>query len=152
MIGKILYSIRNDNNYISDASKKVNIKDLKYFYKMLVFHNTYDMLAIYLRLNNELKSINLLEFEKSNIGLSKEFYKKFYKYLSLIQKLQYILDGSGMDFSFHSDKTILTSILNSKYKKIFNSDNLIKDLNKTKDDLYKELEKNLNLEMKKYEK
>lgn len=152
LIGRILYSIKSDNNYLCDTSKEVKIKDLKYVYKILVLHNTYDMLAIYLRLNNELKTINLLEFEKSNIGLSKDFYKKIYKYLSLIQTLQYILDEDDMDFSLHSDKTILTSILNSKYKKVFYSDNLIKDLNKTKRDLYKELEKNLRVEMKKYEK
>lgn len=152
IINKVLCSIKDDNNFVDDVSKIIKIKDLKYYYKILVLHNTYDVLAIYLRLNRKLKTINLLQFEELNIGLTPQFYKKFYKYLSVIQKLQYLLDNNNLDFSFHSDKHISASILNDEYKRIFNSNNIISDLNKAKSCLYKELEKNLNLEMKKYEK
>ena len=150
-ISNVLKSINNDKNYIKTNSDKVKIKDLKYFYKMLVLYNVYNFLSIYFRLNNKIDIINLQKIEKENVGIPKEFYDSFYYYLNLIQKLQYLLDNSNIDLSFHSKNSISLQKVNSKYKEKFNSDNIINDLNNAKYELYKICTEALEREDKKYE-
>lgn len=135
-INDILISINKDNNYINTKEKKINIKDLKYFYKMLPLNNAYKVLALYFRLNPKFKTINIKDFEEKNIGIPQEFYDSFYKFLNLIQKLQYLLDKENMDLSYHSSQSILKNKLNNNYKKYFNSKCLIEDLNKSKYEFY----------------
>ena len=91
-------------------------------------------------------------YEKENIGIKKEFYETFYKYMNLIQKLQFILDDNDMDFSFHSTKVVTNKFLNQEYKKTFNYNNIIFDLNNEKKKLYKICKDILIEEMIKYEK
>jgi len=151
IISNILKSIRYDDNFINDKEKSIKIKDLKYSYKMLVLHNAYEILALYFRMCRRFDSINIYNFEEENIGISKDFYDAFYKYIEYIQKLQFILDYSGMDFSFHSSKIITNDFLNHKYKKLFKSDNIIYDLNESKKKFYNICNDILIKEMRIYE-
>ena len=73
-------------------------------------------------------------------------------YMNLIQKLQFILDDNDMDFSFHSTKVVTNKFLNQAYKKTFNYNNIIFDLNNEKKKLYKICKDILIEEMIKYEK
>ena len=150
-INDVLQSINNDKNYIKINSNKVKVKDLKYFYKMLVLDNIYKFLSIYFRLNDEIKTINLERIEEENIDIPKEFYDCFYYYLNLIQKLQYLLDNINVDLSFHSEKVISLKNINIECKEKFNSNNIINDLNIAKDKLYKICAEILKKEVKKYE-
>lgn len=150
-INDILKSINEDNNYINNEKRKINIKDLKYFYKMLTLNNAYKILALYFRINSKFNTINIKEFEEKNIGLPQDFYDSFYKYLNLIQKLQYLLDKENMDLSYHSTQTILKTKLNNNYKKYFNSNCLIEDLNKAKYEFYEICKNILKKEVTKYE-
>lgn len=145
-------SINNDDYYMDKNVKEIKIKELKYFYKMLVLDNAYKILSIYFRINDRFNTINIFDFEKRNIGISHEFYNDFYEYLNLIQKLQYLLDGYNIDLSYHSSKIILSKNLNKKYKRLFNSDNILSDLNKLKQKFYKTCKIILEKETKKYEK
>ena len=83
---------------------------------------------------------------------TQEFYEAFYKYIDLIQKLQFILDNNGMDFSSHTANTVTNDFLNQEYKKISDSNNIIADLNESKINFYKLCKDILNEEMKKYAK
>lgn len=148
----ILDSIEKDSNYIDENVKFAKIKYLKYFYKMMVLHNAYQILAIYFRMDNRFEIINIIDFEEKNIGISQKFYDIFYKYLNLVQKLQYLLDSNNMDLSFHSTKSISTNKLNEKYKSLFKSNNIIFDLNKLKYEFYEICKSILKDEVKKYEK
>lgn len=148
----VMNSINNDDYYMDKNVKEIKIKELKYFYKMLVLDNAYKILSIYFRINDRFNTINIFDFEKRNIGISHEFYNDFYEYLNLIQKLQYLLDGYNIDLSYHSSKIILSKNLNKKYKRLFNSDNILSDLNKLKQKFYKTCKIILEKETKKYEK
>lgn len=145
-------SINRDNYFIDDKTAQIKIKELKNTYKMQVLHNVYELLALYFRLNKKFKNINIFNYEKENIGIKKEFYETFYKYMNLIQKLHFILDDNDMDFSFHSTKVVTNKFLNQEYKKTFNYNNIIFDLNNEKKKLYKICKDILIEEMIKYEK
>lgn len=151
IINDVLNSINSDANYINKNTEVVKIKDLKYFYKMLVFDNVYKILAIYFRLNNKFTSTNIKKFEEENIGIPKRFYDYFYYHLNLVQRLQYLLDDENMDLSFHSTKNISINKINIKYKEKFDSNNIIEDLNKSKYEFYKVCTKILEDEVKNYE-
>lgn len=150
-INDILRSLNDDNNYIDEEENIISIKDLKYFYKMLTTNNAYKILALYFRTDNKFKTINIREFEENNIGLPQDFYDSFYKYLNLIQKLQYLLDKENMDLSCHSTQTIQKTILNNDYKKYFNRNCILEDLNKAKSEFYEICKGILGREAKKYE-
>ncbi len=152
LIYVIMKSINRDNHFIDDKVALIKIKELKNTYKMQVLHNVYELLALYFRLNENFKTINIFDYEEKNVGIKKEFYEVFYKYMDLIQKLQFILDNNGMDFSFHSTKEVTNEFLNQEYKKIFDSDNIIYDLNEEKKKLYKTCKDILIEEMIEYEK
>lgn len=152
LIHNIMESINRDNYFIDDKTAQIKIKELKNTYKMQVLHNVYELLALYFRLNKKFKNINIFNYEKENIGIKKEFYETFYKYMNLIQKLQFILDDNDMDFSFHSTKVVTNKFLNQEYKKTFNYNNIIFDLNNEKKKLYKICKDILIEEMIKYEK
>lgn len=137
--------------YIDEEENIISIKDLKYFYKKLPTDNADKILALYFRINKKFKTININDFEKNNIGLPQDFYDSFYSYLNLIQKLQYLLDKENMDLSSHSTKTILKTILNNDYKKYFNRNCILEDLNKSKYEFYEICKKVLEKEVKKYE-
>lgn len=150
-IKKNIKSIDDDNNYLNENSENVLIKNLKYFYKMLTFHNFYVFLAIYFRLYSKLDSINIEKLEKENIGISKEIFNDFYYHLNLIQKLQYLLNLQNIDLSFHTSKIINLKEINENYNKIFNSQNIINDLNRSKRKIYEDCKMALQSEVKKYE-
>lgn len=150
-INDILKSLNEDNNYLDKEKDIISIKDLKYFYKILTTDNAYKILALYFRINDKFKTINIKEFEDNNIGLPQDFYDGFYKYLNLIQKLQYLLDKENMDLSFHSTQTIFKTVLNNDYKKIFNGNCILEDLNKSKYEFYEICKNILEKEVKKYE-
>ncbi len=152
LIHNIMESINRDNYFIDDKTAQIKIKELKNTYKMQVLYNVYELLALYFRLNKKFKNINIFNYEKENIGIKKEFYETFYKYMNLIQKLQFILDDNDMDFSFHSTKVVTNKFLNQEYKKTFNYNNIIFDLNNEKKKLYKICKDILIEEMIKYEK
>lgn len=150
-INDVLKSINEDNKYIDNEKNIINIKDLKYFYKMLPLNNAYKILALYFRIDSKFKIINIKEFEEKNIGLPEEFYNSFYKYLNLIQKVQYLLNKENMDLSYHSTQTILKTKLNNIYKECFNFNCLIEDLNKSKYEFYEICKNLLEKEVTKYE-
>ena len=150
-IKKIIKSIDNDNNYLKENLKIVSIKDLKLYYKMLVFHNFYDFLAIYFRLYSKLDSINIRNLEDENIGISKEIYNDFYYHLNLIQKLQYLLNLKNLDLSFHSTKSISLNEINKNNNEFFNSENIIRELNISKKRIYNDCKTALQKEVNKYE-
>lgn len=60
----------------------------------------------------------------------------FYKYLNIIQNLQYILDLKEIDLSSHSNDILNLVEINKIYKCVFKKDSIINDLNLYKRELY----------------
>lgn len=72
-INDILKSINEDNKYIDNKKNIINIKDLKYFYKILPLNNAYKILALYFRIDSKFKIINIKEFEEKILDYQKNF-------------------------------------------------------------------------------
>lgn len=142
-IDKLLNLICNDTNYIDENCKIIEVMKLKYYYKMLVFENVYNLLSICFRLNDDIKIINIIDFENSNLDLDHEFFEYFYDYLNYVQKLQLILDLKNIDLSFHSIIKVDINIINDIYFNLTKNKNIIADLNNSKKRLYKICEKYL---------
>lgn len=104
------------------------------------------MLAIVFRYDDNIKKFNLDEFSKKSKIIDKREIDKIYKHLRNIQNLQLILNKMELDLSSHSDKLIDLNIVNEYYKSLTNKNDIMKDLEISKSNLYetdKKILKNL---------
>lgn len=144
-IDNLLGRIEKTEKLIIDK-KDVQNKDLKKIYKTDVLFNTYEMLAIVFRYDDNIKKFNLDEFSKKSKIIDKSEIDKIYKHLKNIQNLQLILNKMELDLSSHSDELIDLNIVNGYYKNLTNKNDIIKDLEISKSNLYetdKKILKNL---------
>ena len=126
--------------------RNIKNKDLKKIYKTDVLFNTYEMLAIVFRYDDNIKKFNLDEFAKKSKIIDKREIDKIYKHLRNIQNLQLILNKMELDLSSHSDELIDLNIVNEYYKSLTNKNDIMKDLEISKSNLYetdKKILKNL---------
>ena len=132
---KCIDSINNDRFYFNEDMIDVKVCDLKYYYKSIVMDNVYKMFAIFFRLDNSLKMINIFEFMDKKI-FDDDFFDKFFGYIDCIQKLQFLLDYIDLDLSSHSERVINMNELNNQYFEFTGNKSIIADLNLLKKELY----------------
>lgn len=136
LCNKLIEKIDNDKKYINEDSKKVRIKDLRYFYKLCVLPNIYNFMAFYIRIYKDINVLNFYEYEEKIDTIPTIFYDKFYEYLNLLERLDYIVDKKHIDLSFHSSKVLLASNLKLSFYNEFGVKDIIKELNKSKKEIY----------------
>lgn len=133
---KLIEQINCDTNYLDCNCQKVTNANFKKMYKTTVLFNFYKMMAIFYRLDHNIKKFNLDDFYKNGLMLDKKVFYYFNKYLMIIQNIQYILNEKDLDLSSHNNDDININDINYLYKKIIGRDHLIKDLNRYKKKLY----------------
>ena len=132
-----------DNEYLDNNVFEVRNAYLKKIYKSSVLFDFYKVMALVYRLDNSINNFNLDDFYKNGRILNKKIYYYFYKYLIIIQNIQYILDMENKDLSSHSDEIININDFNSKYQEFTGRKAVIKDLNYYKKKLYDCINDNL---------
>lgn len=132
----LINNISKNNIYIDSSVKKIKNCKLKYIYKTCVLFNFYKLLAIDFRMEKDVNEFTIDCFFSNSKKLDKKIFIYFYKYLGIIQNLQYILDLKQIDLSSHSSDLLNLVDINNDYKIIFNRDNIIDDLNLCKKKLY----------------
>lgn len=133
---ELITEIKNDDLYLDIRENQIENCKLKKIYKSNVLTNFYKLLAIDFRLEENIDEFVLDEFHLKSKLIRREVFECFYRYLDIVQNLQYILDTKGIDLSSHSDELLKIDDINNSYKTIFNKDNILKDLNTHKNKLY----------------
>lgn len=135
-IDNLLNDIRRDNNYLDEDLAYVENALLKKIYKTTVLFNFYKLLAIFYRLDKNVSNFNIDCFFNESIILDKNLFNVFNEYLKSIQDLQLILDKKNIDLSSHSNVVFDINSINESYKVLTNRENILKDLNTKKKNLY----------------
>ena len=135
-IDNLLNDIESDNIYLNEDLAYIENALLKKIYKTTVLFNFYKLLAIFYRLDKNVIKFNIdCFFYESNI-LDKNLFNLFNEYLKSIQDLQLILDKKNIDLSSHSNAIFDIHSINESYKVLTNRENILKDLNTKKKNLY----------------
>ena len=137
LIINLIDKIKLDNIYLDVNQSKVINSNFKNIYKSTVLFNFYELLAIFYRIDKNIKSFDLDDFYKNSVILDKKLFYYFGKYLMLIQNVQLILNMKNIDLSSHSNDFLDMNYINKKYLKLVGRNNIIGDLNKYKKTLYK---------------
>lgn len=132
----LIEEISKNDIYINSSIKKIKNCKLKYIYKSCVLFNFYKLLAIDFRMEKNVNEFTIDCFFSNSKKLDKKIFIYFYKYLAIIQDLQYILDLKQIDLSYHSSNLLNLVDINNDYKIIFDRNNIIDDLNLYKKKLY----------------
>lgn len=132
----LIEEISKNDIYINSSIKKIKNCKLKYIYKSCVLFNFYKLLAIDFRMEKNVNEFTIDCFFSNSKKLDKKIFIYFYKYLGVIQDLQYILDLKQIDLSSHSSNLLNLVDINNDYKIIFDRNNIIDDLNLYKKKLY----------------
>lgn len=132
----IINNINNKSIYFDSNVESVINAELKLAYKTEVLFNFYEFLALYFRIEDNIKEFTIDCFVKNSKILNKRIFECFYNYLKIIQNLQYILDKKNIDLSMHLYNKLDLNAINIEYKKMTNRDNLLSDLNNEKKKLY----------------
>ncbi len=135
-IDNLLNDIRKDNNYLDGNLTCVENALLKKIYKTNVLFNFYKLLAIFYRLDKNISDFNVDCFLNESIIFDKKLFNLFNEYLKSIQDLQLILNKKNIDLSSHSNTVLDINSINESYKVLTNRENILKDLNKKKKNLY----------------
>lgn len=133
---ELIAEIKNDDLYLDIRENQIENCKLKKIYKSNVLTNFYKLLAIDFRLEENIDEFVLDEFYLKSKLIRREVFECFYRYLDIVQNLQYILDTKGIDLSSHSNEILKIDDINNSYKTIFYKDNILKDLNTHKNKLY----------------
>lgn len=126
--------ISNDDSLWYNGNIKICL--LKKIYKTSVLFNVYNLLAIDFRYEEDLDCFNFIEVEEKSMIISKSFFEDLYKYLNLLQILQLILNYMDCDLSSHSEKIIDLNIINYYYEKLTRQEDIIQELNSSKQKIY----------------
>ena len=112
----LIEDISENDIYIDSSIKKIKNYKLKYIYKTSVLFNFYKLLAIDFRMEKDVNEFNIDCFFLKSKKLDKKIFIYFYKYLGVIQDLQYILDLKQIDLSSHSNNLLNLIDINNDYK------------------------------------
>ena len=132
----IINNINNKSIYFDSNVKSVINAELKLAYKTEALFNFYEFLALYFRIEDNIKEFTIDCFIKNSKILNERIFECFYNYLKILQNLQYILDKKNIDLSMHLYNKLDLNEINIEYKKMTNRDNLLSDLNNEKKKLY----------------
>lgn len=132
----LIDNINKNNIYLDFLIERIENCKLKKIYKTDVLFNFYKLLAIDFRMEKNIKEFTIDCFFLNSKRIDKRMFVCFYKYLNIIQNLQYILDLEKTDLSSHSSDILDLVEINKIYKCVFKKDNIIYDLNLYKKELY----------------
>lgn len=142
-IDNAIEKIKKDTNYLNERCTHPKNCEVKKAYKSSVLFNIYNILAIVYRMNLKVKKFELEDFIKNDNFLKRDYYDLIIDYLKIIQILQMILDINGTDLSSHSRDYLNIKDINKKYNLITGSNNIIKDFNDKKRNIYEASYSNL---------
>lgn len=142
-IDNAIEKIKKDTNYLNENCTHLRNCEIKKVYKSSVLFNIYNILAIIYRMNLKVKKFELEDFIKNDNILKRDYYDLIIDYLKIIQILQMILDTNEIDLSLHSIDYLNLQDINKDYNRITGSNNIIKDLNDKKHNIYEASYSNL---------
>ena len=135
-IDKAIEKIKIDTNYLNENCIHLKNSEIKKVYKSSVLFNVYNILAIIYRINLKVKKFELKDFIKNDNFLKRDYYDLIIDYLKIIQIFQMILDIKGIDLSSHSKDYLDLEDINKEYYLITGSNNIIRDFNEKKRNIY----------------
>lgn len=135
-INNLINNINRDSTYLDVSTEYIENARLKSIYKTTILFNFYELLAIFYRLDKNIDEFNLDSFYNKSTILSNELFDAFNEYLKTIQDLQLLLDKEGVDLSSHSNEILNINNINKYYRILTCRENILKDLNEKKKNLY----------------